>query len=268
MARTLNRPCARPGCTNHATPQPRHRGLCHKHTIAAGLLDTRVPADRARTHLNRVMAQGATITGIHAATGVPLASIARIADGTYRQARKSTERALLTATPDMAVMIPATGSIRRLRALRAQGWNAKTELPAALGVSFQTITNLTNDPEPGRRIHADLATKIREFADAHPEVIRPPSSWVARRGWRTLWDWDDIDAPICGNDRVEVTATIRQDIGTLHEVLGTWGAVSAALGLTRNVPQDIYRGHQKSITVDLRQRIAEEVRQSDVSLAA
>ncbi|MGP5083019.1 hypothetical protein ACTXJ8_14770 [Corynebacterium variabile] len=99
MARTLNQPCARPGGTNHATPQPRHRGLCHKHTIAAGLLDTRVPADRARTHLNRVMAHGATITGIHAATGVPLASIARIADGTYRQARKSTERATLTATP-------------------------------------------------------------------------------------------------------------------------------------------------------------------------
>lgn len=51
-------------------------------------------------------------------------------------------------------------------------------------------------------------------------------------------------------------------------MLGTWGAVSAALGLTRNVQQDIYRGHQKSITVDLRQRIAEEVRLSDVSLAA
>ena len=50
-------------------------------------------------------------------------------------------------------MVPATGSIRRLRALRAQGWNAKTALPAALGVSFQTLTNLTNDPEPGRRIH-------------------------------------------------------------------------------------------------------------------
>lgn len=84
-------------------------------------------------------------------------------------------------------MIPATGSIRRLRALRAQGWNAKTELPAALGVSFQPITNLTNDPEPGRRIHHEFVMRIREFADAHPEVIRPPSSWVARRGWRTLW---------------------------------------------------------------------------------
>lgn len=214
------------------------------------------------------MDQGATITGIHAATGVPLASIARIADGTYRQARKSTERAILTATPDMAVMIPATGSTRRLRALRAQGWNAKTGLPAALGVSFQTLTNLTNDPEPGRRIHFELAMRIREFADAHPEVIRPPSSWVARHGWRTLWERDDIDAPICGDDRVEVTATIRQDIGVLEEVIGTLGAVSVALGLTWNVPQDIYRSHQKSITVDLRQRVAEEVRQSDVSLAA
>ncbi|WP_313007692.1 hypothetical protein [Corynebacterium variabile] len=110
--------------------------------------------------------------------------------------------------------------------------------------------------------------RIREFADAHPEVIRPRHPGSQGAAGEHSGDWDDIDAPICGNDRVEVTATIRQDIGILHEVLGTWGAVSAALGLTRNVPQDIYRGHQKSITVDLRQRIDEEVRLSDMSLAA
>lgn len=195
MARTTGTPCARPGCTNHATIPPAHRGLCHTHAVAAGLLDPRVPADRARTHLNHVMGQGATITGIYAATGVPLASICKVASGEYRQVRQSTERGLLAATPDMAVMIPALGSIRRLRALRAQGWNAKTELPDALGVSFQTITNLTCDPDPHRRIHVDFAAKIRAFAEAHPEMIRPPSSWVRKRGWATLWDWDDPDDP-------------------------------------------------------------------------
>lgn len=223
MARTTGTPCARPGCNNYATPQPRHRGLCHKHTIAAGLLDTRVPADRARHHLRQIMDQGATITGIHASTGVPLASVARIADGSYRQARRSTERALLAATPDMAVMIPATSSIRRLRALRAQGWNAKTELPDALGVSFQTITNLTNDPEPGRRIHYEFAMRIREFADAHPEVIREPSQWVKKRGWATLYDWDDIDNPeeVRSRQPVAVKKTVPGDHPAWDKILRT-----------------------------------------------
>ena len=112
MARTTNTPCARPGCHNFATIPPSHRGLCYKHAEAAGLIDHPVPADRARHHLRTVMDQGASVTGIHAATGVPLASIWGVVRGRYHHVRQSTEKAMLTATPDMSVTIPATGSIR------------------------------------------------------------------------------------------------------------------------------------------------------------
>lgn len=62
-------------------------------------------------------------------------------------------------------------------------------------MSFQTITNLTNNPSPNRRIRVDFAMKIREFSDAHPEVVGPPSSWVRDRQWPVLYDWENIDDP-------------------------------------------------------------------------
>ena len=192
---TAGRKCARPGCSRTAFHSANARGLCYQHAHAAGTFDTRIPADRVRDHLRTVTSQGATIDGIAAGCGVGAGTVWRILDGRQQLVTRSRHHRLMRATPDMRMLVPSLGTVRRLQALRTAGWQVK-DLAAALDVTGQTIINRTSqDHLLDAPVPAALAARTREFFDAHQEVIAPPSSKVATKMWALPADWDDPDNP-------------------------------------------------------------------------
>lgn len=119
----------------------------------------------------------------------------RILDGRQQLVTRSRHHRLMRATPDMRMLVPSLGTVRRLQALRTAGWQVK-DLAAALDVTGQTIINRTSqDHLLDAPVPAALAARTREFFDAHQEVIAPPSSKVATKMWALPADWDDPDNP-------------------------------------------------------------------------
>ncbi|HAF72521.1 MAG TPA: hypothetical protein DCL06_06200 [Corynebacterium variabile] len=198
MNRTADTACARPACRRHASAIPGHQGLCHEHAKAAGLFtkspDTLLDATPLREHINQCLDQGASMMGIAKACGSRQSVVWRISVGETPTVTKTVYRRLIAATPAMTLMRPQVGTVRRLQALRAQGWSGKA-LCAALHISPQTLWQLTVNIEDGRTVNPELEARVRDFAADHPEVVGPPSSWAKKHNWLTLYAWDNIDDP-------------------------------------------------------------------------
>ncbi|WP_102508165.1 hypothetical protein [Sanguibacter massiliensis] len=166
-----------------------------------------VPADRTRAHLATLMdtltmGQIARRSGIHPTA---LHLILGTPDGrrSKRVARK-TERAVLAVRanrhgPERGGLVDSLGTQRRLRALVAMGWTARS-LTARLGFSSRTTHLLLH----GSRIEVLVSTRDR-VRDLCAELSRrtPPAGRHATRarnvarahGWHGIGAWDDIDDP-------------------------------------------------------------------------
>ncbi len=174
-----------------------------------------VPADRARQHVQLLLDAGLTRHQIAEHAGRNRTVIRNLmvgqphaGQGPAKRLRRDTEAALLGVPigPCMPAPVPAgrsrragasvdrTGTVRRLRALMANGWPAR-ELARRLGCHTPSLQIRT-----GRRVTSSTAAAVRAlYAQLHD--VQGPSPRTAslyrNRGYLTpgWWDEDTIDDP-------------------------------------------------------------------------
>lgn len=190
---TNTRPkCASPKCTNlaHTT----YTRYCRKHAYATGELSRRVDAAMARQRLQRIINAGGTITGVSKATGVDRVPLKLLLSGKSKTIQQSTHRKIMSVTTGQTIAyVPAWQITRRIRALRAAGWQMQ-ELVERTGLEKSALTAIS----AGRRdvIRRSTAIVIRDaYTQLAAQPVRPPTPWVSRQHWAKPMEWDNIDDP-------------------------------------------------------------------------
>lgn len=167
-----------------------------------GLID----ATPARERLN-ILRQTMTWGQIFAATGYDARNLQQIAGGHQDRIRRGTLVGILAIQhepPAPGKYIDATGVRRRVQALRAIGWSAKSIATAASSAEAR-IQLISSGEQP--TVRYVLAEKIiRVFVDLHRTPAPPGSSATRtrnhanRNGWAPPGAWDDIDDPAARPD--------------------------------------------------------------------
>lgn len=173
---------------------------------------TYVDAARARAHVLDLL-DTLTVGQVEERSGVHRTAI-RVLIGdwpgrpaTKRVARK-TEAALLAVTaervgPEAQGLVDSTGTVRRLRALYAMGYDRR-RLTRALGMSDRTTWLLMMHPDANPLVRVATRDNVRALYDrlsmtpppVGPVALRTQRN-AARRGWHPplAWDDDTIDDP-------------------------------------------------------------------------
>lgn len=205
-ARRYRRGCRCRPCTNAVTAEVR-RGRYLRET-GRGQMTT---PERASRHVERLRAAGMPDKEIMADALISQNVLYRV----IRQSgdiRRATETRILavkprpTDLPGSGAHIAGLGTIRRLRALAADGWPA-SELARRCGKHKQFIVYLQNqtDTLTVRRWVADYVTGLYEQLDglkpeAHgvaPHITQRTRVKAAAKGWTGTgwWDSEDFDDP-------------------------------------------------------------------------
>lgn len=213
----------RPACSKDNCPNPsRTRGMCHScymrwhsRETAYGRFESRyVDAVPAREHVLRLRDQGMSLRAISIAADVSYCAVRALLNG--RKARGSgpskevgrvvAEKLLAVTVPPPGTVVPAvrggdtvdaTGTVRRLRALVAFGYD-QAELCERLGWPTGTVHRIVTG-----RSELVTARSHRETAALFAELqLVPGTSGRARaKGERSRWalplQWDEetIDDP-------------------------------------------------------------------------
>jgi hypothetical protein len=123
--------------------------------------------------------------------------------------------------------IDRTGTMRRLQALRVQGWRSQ-DIAARMDVSYQFITDLCLPT--GQMVARTTAAKVeaitRELADREgPSLLSATRSRA--RGWVSLAEWDDIDDPAARPVAARLEADATPDDVAVEMVLTKTARFSA-----------------------------------------
>jgi AraC-like DNA-binding protein len=128
------------------------------------------------------------------------------------QIHRDTERRVLSVAPlkegasGCGASVPGLGTIRRLRALAADGWTA-AELAHRVGKHKQFIVYLQNSEldtqvrlwvaDYTRRLCAQLAGLTPEGEGIAPHIVGRTRTLAAKKGWvgTAYWDEGDFDDP-------------------------------------------------------------------------
>lgn len=261
---TNTRPkCASPKCTNlaHTT----YTRYCRKHAYATGELSRRVDAAMARQRLQRIINAGGTITGVSKATGVDRVPLKLLLSGKSKTIQQSTHRKIMSVTTGQTIAyVPAWQITRRIRALRAAGWQMQ-ELVERTGLEKSALTAIS----AGRRdvIRRSTAIVIRDaYAELAAQPVRPPTPWVARQHWAKPMEWDNIDDPDEHRDgialgrlnpafvtanRVKPDEALHAKLADLHAHYGTQKSLADALGYHPSSIAHHMNRESKTIDVDL-----------------
>jgi hypothetical protein len=210
------RGCACPGCFARLARYRKHRNLA----LVRGTWEHPAPTEQATAVLRELVAAGWTDRQIAAAAGLSGTYVRILLGGNPCQSAPATVRPatmaaisalgnadrLGAAVPD-SVLVDATGSIRRLRALAFIGW-PQPELAARLG-----LTKPLHLPT-GNLIGAD---KARAIAALYAQLWNQPgpSNSAAMRaraaGWAppAAWDDDEIDDPRASADGIRPDTPAR-----------------------------------------------------------
>ena len=174
-----------------------------------------VDATPARQRLNELKAT-MTWGQICQAAGCESRNLKLIADGRRTQIRRSTLTGILAVQaekPASGKYLDATGTRRRIQALRAIGWSAKAIAEAAASAEARIQLISTGEQPTVRQSLAEKITKV--FVELHQtpaptgrSATRTKNHAVAN-GWAPPAAWDDIDDPTalpdwtghCGTDR-------------------------------------------------------------------
>lgn len=261
---TTTRPkCASPKCTNRA--HTTYTRYCAKHAYATGELNRRVDAAMARQRLQRIIDAGGTITGVSKATGVDRVPLKLLLSGKSKTIQQSTHRKIMSVTPGQTIAyVPAWQITRRIRALRAAGWQMQ-ELVERTGLDKSALTMIST----GRRETVRRSTAIR-IRDAYTQLanhpVRPPTQWVARQHWAKPMEWDDIDDPDEQRDglalgrlnptfvtanRVKPDDALHAKLADLHAHYGTQKSLADALGYHPSSIAHHMNRESKTIDVDV-----------------
>ncbi|MFG3476428.1 hypothetical protein ACGF3K_14350 [Streptomyces sp. NPDC047980] len=228
---------------NHGDPKRYRRGCRCRPCVRGVTAEVRVgrylrttgrghttTPDKAADRIERLRAAGMSDKQIQTAARITPDGFYRITrrEGTIRRA---TENRILAITPPeegagSGTRVPAVGTVRRLRALAADGWTA-AELGRRAGKHKQFIVYLQNQPSDNRvRMWvADYVAKLyKELERLQPESVIPPHiaartrKLAAAKSWAPSAAWDDIDDPQatpdwtghCGTDRGWWTHRLEQ----------------------------------------------------------
>lgn len=222
------RGCRCRDCRTAAVARARH---------CAYLRDTGRPylrdATTAADHLTRLRAAGMSDNAISAAAHITDPHLRQIIRRQHR-IHADTERRILAVpipppgTPHAShVRVPAHGTIRRLRALVADGWPTdelaqrldwhtpylRCVLQGQRAVELRTLAAV-------RTLHAELGTKRPEEHGVPPARAARARQYAARKQWRdSVWweDWGGIDDPAAPETeeqekREEAARTLAADI--------------------------------------------------------
>lgn len=249
--------CRRPECVDRYNQHNRNR----LHSQAAGTWDGLVDAQPVREHVNLLLAAGATPHGVAIQANVsdkavrdllPAPPSARRYPAKYRMAKSTADKILSVQAADIsAPLIDATGTIRRIQALVADGWPLN-RLAAPVGLYPKYIYELLRRTQAGESSHvarttarrtADLFEELRTQKPARHGVNRRTVArtrrYAADRNWAPTTYWnqyldaiDDPDfVPEYGKLRAE---TIAEDADFLMTASGLDAEQAAArLGITR-----------------------------------
>ncbi|MDH6141116.1 transcriptional regulator with XRE-family HTH domain [Kitasatospora sp. GP30] len=182
--------------------------------VAYGTWQPFVDAAPALAHIESLHGRGMTWQQIAAAAGVYVTDLQRLRGvGAQRRSdriRPETERKLLAveftnAPASPQSMTPALGSMRRLRALRANGWSAQV-LTEQLGVPRQTVGIIAQARQKFvmARTAQDIAELYEFLHDQDPlnaglglVVVERTARAAEHAGWAPprAWAGRDIDDP-------------------------------------------------------------------------
>lgn len=215
--------------TDQALREAKNRWMRRRRRlIGYGQWQPFVDAAPIREHVLTIRGTGMSLKSLSAATGVSQATLDHLlyGDTNYPPATKirtESANALLAYWPNLddyhdGAIIDATGTRRRLQALAAAGWPARTAHQHINFVNLSTIERARFN----QQCTARLARAVRDFynwASTRRPEDHGVSNWVAsrcrnaaaRQGWGdpTVWDDDTIDDPNtvpdstghCGTDR-------------------------------------------------------------------
>jgi DNA-binding CsgD family transcriptional regulator len=158
-------------------------------------------ATQARHHVERLMAGGWTQVQISEASGVPSANIHKLYAGAQKRIANWRASAILavqlTPPPANPRRVDATGSRRRLQALRVIG-HRRYDLAAQLGITPDRVKHITagatSRVTPGEA--AAIARLYRNLSTV-PGPSKQTAGIARSKGWYGPLAWDDIDDPDC-----------------------------------------------------------------------
>jgi hypothetical protein len=159
------------------------------------------------------VASGRSLIGIARASNLDVATVRRAIDERRKTVWRSTAEALLAVPKeqDLAALVDATGTIRRLRALVVMGHDQKT-IASEVGCAFTYISMLTHE----KRVQVTVALEqsVRRAYGLLSMKVGPSSygrNRAVKNGWFGPLAWDDetIDDPraVPQTDAVEPSAT-------------------------------------------------------------
>jgi plasmid maintenance system antidote protein VapI len=175
-----------------------------------GLIDA-TPARKRLQQLQQTM----SLLQIKAATGCDDCNLRQILDGTRTKIRRDTHNRILAlkpVPPSPGTYLDATGTRRRIQALRAIGWSGRVVAEAA-GTGESVIERIC-DGQP--TVRGKVAARIQDVYIKLSQTPAPAGRSATRarnyaqgQGWAPPGAWDDIDDPAtvpdwtghCGTDR-------------------------------------------------------------------
>jgi hypothetical protein len=184
--------CSHGTCTNRAWRWG--KGMCVNHARAVpGHLDRRVDAERVHRHLHACIDQGATPAGIAEGCQVSLTNVIRHCNGEAVTIAQSLAAKLMQATNAMSGhKVPTWPTRRRLRSLRAAGWQIK-QISEQTGIHRATLSKLSGDNST--HTTPEYAATVAAFFADHLEVVGPMPRAALAGGWPLPIDWVNIDDP-------------------------------------------------------------------------
>lgn len=260
--RRYSRGCRCDICKKGITTETRRR----RYLRATGRALLTTP-DRAAGHIEKLRAAGMTDAQI--LTGAALAP-----DTLYRIVRRSggllraTEARILAIRPvrptgrGSGANVPALGTVRRLRALAADGWTA-TELGRRAGKHKQFIVHLQNMDERGqvrmwvadyvRRLHGELVDLKAEDFTA-PTLVKRTRQRASAKNWSSsaYWDSEDFDnpdfTPALSDDLnvLKLGSHRRREIQHLASFNVPESEIAARLGMSPHYVHDLIRDMGKA----------------------
>jgi hypothetical protein len=244
--------------------------------IGYGTWQPLVDAEPVRQHLLALNAAGLSYDVIAERAGMYTATVTGFVYdlGTKikrkKRTRRETAKRLLAITADTVTpgMVNAVGTIRRIRALAANGWPMRG-LASHIGVAQTTVWKITQQTEVYRHTSRAVADCYEALRNERPEdhgvppwVAARTRQWAAEQQWPDpLW-WEDmgrIDDPTFDPAAVERELN-RDELGALRreeiEHLDSYGCtpeviaerLDMALSTVRAIVQEIHTGQRRDRT--------------------
>lgn len=208
--------CGRYGCRRDECVQAMRRANARRYQDAKRGTPQRIPADRARAHVDRLILAGMPARDIAARTGLSSSTVFRIRRGEMVRVTRLTEATLLgvpvpvgaghgpEATEAMA-KVPAFAAARRLQALSARGFTLLV-LADALGCSTRCVSLLRSGKQPAARLGTvrRVAALYERWWSADPLLLGAASQRVGATAafartqmWAPpgAWDPEALDDP-------------------------------------------------------------------------